>query len=69
MKILGLDRKNREITLSAKSREIDDEKEVHREYQEQGEVQAGATTLGDLIKAQMDSDDDEDESEEVSPTE
>ncbi len=69
VKILGLDRKNREITLSAKSREIDDEKEVHREYQEQDEARPGATTLGALIKAQMDSDDDEDEAEEVSPTE
>ena len=69
VKILGLDPKNRTITLSAKSREIDDEQEAHREYQVQGEPRAGATTLGDLIKAQMDADDDHDGSEEVSPTE
>ena len=69
VKILGLDPKNRTITLSAKSREIDDEQEAHREYQVQGEPRAGATTLGDLIKAQMDADDDQDGSEEVSPTE
>ena len=69
VKILGLDPKNRTITLSAKSREIDDEQEAHREYQVQGEPRAGATTLGDLIKAQMDADDDLDGSEEVSPTE
>ncbi len=69
VKILGLDPKNRTITLSAKSREIDDEQEAHREYQVQGETRAGATTLGDLIKAQMDADDDLDGSEEVSPTE
>ena len=69
VKILGLDSKNRTITLSAKSREIDDEQEAHREYQVQGEPRAGATTLGDLIKAQMDADDDQDGSEEVSPTE
>ena len=69
VKILGLDPKNRTITLSAKSREIDDEQEAHREYQVQGETRAGATTLGDLIKAQMDADDDHDGSEEVSPTE
>ena len=69
VKILGLDPKNRMITLSAKSREIDDEQEAHREYQVQGDARAGATTLGDLIKAQMDADDDLDGSEEVSPTE
>ena len=69
VKILGLDRKNRAITLSAKSREIDDEQEAHREYQVQGDASAGATTLGDLIKAQMDADDDHDGLEEVKPTE
>ncbi len=69
VKIFGLDRKNRAITLSAKSREIEDEQEAHREYQVQGDARAGATTLGDLIKAQMDVDDDHDGSEEVSPTE
>ena len=69
VKILGLDRKNRAITLSAKSREIDDEQEAHREYQVQGDASAGATTLGDLIKVQMDADDDHDGLEEVKPTE
>ena len=66
VKISGLDRKNRTITLSAKSREIDDEQEAHREYQEQDDARAGTATLGDLIKAQMDSDDDNDGSEEQS---
>ena len=69
VKILGLDRKYRAITLSAKSREIDDEQEAHREYQVQDDARAGATTLGDLIKAQMGADDDHEESEEESPTE
>ena len=69
VKILGLDRQKRAITLSAKSREIDDEQEAHREYQVQGDARAGATTLGDLIKAQMGADDDHEESEEESPTE
>jgi len=69
VKILGLDRKNRAITLSAKSREIDDEQEAHREYQVQDDARAGATTLGDLIKAQMGADDDHEESEEESTTE
>ena len=68
VKISGLDRKNRTITLSAKSREIDDEQEAHREYQEQDDARAGTATLGDLIKAQMDSDDDNDGSEEQSST-
>ncbi|GIS69212.1 MAG: 30S ribosomal protein S1 [Gammaproteobacteria bacterium] len=68
VKISGLDRKNRTITLSAKSREIDDEQEAHREYQEQDDARAGTATLGDLIKAQMDSDDDNDGSEEESST-
>ena len=69
VKILGLDRKNRTITLSAKSREIDDEQEAHREYQVQGDARAGATTLGDLIKEKMDANDDQDGSDEESPTE
>ncbi|MBJ51269.1 MAG: 30S ribosomal protein S1 [Gammaproteobacteria bacterium] len=69
VKILGLDRKNRAITLSAKSREIDDEQEAHREYQVQGDARAGATTLGDLIKEKMDANDDQDGSDEESPTE
>ncbi len=69
VKILGLDRKNRAITLSAKSREIDDEQEAHREYQVQGDARAGATTLGDLIKEKMDANDDRDGSDEESPTE
>ena len=68
VKISGLDRKNRTITLSAKSREIDDEQEAHREYQEQDDARAGTATLGDLIKAQMDSDDDNEGSEEQSST-
>ena len=69
VKILGLDRKNRAITLSAKSREIDDEQEAHREYQVQGDARAGATTLGDLIKEKIDANDDQDGSDEESPTE
>jgi hypothetical protein len=35
----------------------------------QDDARAGATTLGDLIKAQMGADDDHEESEEESPTE
>ena len=69
VKILGLDRKNRTITLSAKSREIDDEQEAHRDYQELDDARAGTATLGDLIKAQMESDDDDDVPEEDSGTE
>ena len=53
-KITGVDRRNRMISLSIKAREQDDEKQAHREYREQEEApRAGPTTLGDLIKAQM----------------
>ena len=53
-KITGVDRRNRMISLSIKAREQDDEKQAHREYREQEEApRPGPTTLGDLIKAQM----------------
>ena len=53
-KIIGIDRRNRVISLSVKAREKDDEKQAHRDYRRQEEVKpAGPTTLGDLIKEQM----------------
>ena len=69
VKILRIDRKNRTITLSAKSREIDEEQEAHRDYQDQVDARARTATLGDLIKAQMDPDNDNDGPEEDSRTE
>ena len=52
-KIVGIDRRNRTISLSIKAREHDDEKQAHREYRRQETARPGPTTLGDLIKEQM----------------
>ena len=52
-KIIGIDRRNRVINLSIKAREKDDEKQAHREYRRQESERPGPTTLGDLIKEQM----------------
>ena len=52
-KIVGIDRRNRTISLSIKAREQDDEKQAHREYRRQETARPGPTTLGDLIKEQM----------------
>ncbi|MCZ6887875.1 MAG: 30S ribosomal protein S1 [Gammaproteobacteria bacterium] len=56
VKIISIDRKNRNIGLSIKAKDLADEKEAHRDYQQKTE-RAGPTTLGDLIQAQMDRDD------------
>jgi len=60
VKIVSVDRKNRTIGLSIKAREKDDERTAHREYQESQTERPGPTTLGDLIKAQMEGGSDED---------
>ena len=53
-KIISVDRKNRVISLSIKSKDSDDEKEAVREHGRKEVEQAAApTTIGDLIKAQM----------------
>ena len=52
-KIISVDRKNRVINLSMKAKEIDDEKEAIKEQREKEAEAAGPTTIGDLIKAQM----------------
>ena len=54
-KIISVDRKNRTIALSVKAMEIDDEKEAIKAQKEKEAEMAGPTTIGDLIKAQMDS--------------
>ncbi len=51
-KIIAVDRKNRSINLSVKSKDVDDEKSAVKEHNKQTE-QAAPATLGDLIKAQM----------------
>jgi len=54
-KIINIDRKNRVINLSVKSKDVDDEKAAVKELREksQSDVSQGPTTIGDLIKQQM----------------
>jgi len=52
-KIVSLDRKNRTISLSIKAKEMADEKEAIKEMRQREVAQAGPTTIGELIKAQM----------------
>lgn len=52
-KIIAVDRKNRSISLSVKSKDVEDEKAAMKELSNKQSDQAAPTTLGDLIKAQM----------------
>jgi len=52
-KFIGVDRKNRVINLSIKAKDSQEEAEAMEDYSRQSDSQ-GATTLGDLIKEQMD---------------
>ncbi len=52
-KFIGVDRKNRTIMLSIKAKDSDEEQEAVKEYS--SGAAAGATTLGDLLKEQIDS--------------
>jgi small subunit ribosomal protein S1 len=54
-KIIAVDRKNRSINLSVKSKDVEDEKAAMKELSSKQSDQASPTTLGDLIKAQMQS--------------
>ena len=51
VKIINVDRKNRTIGLSIKAKDQQDEQEAVKQHQEHDEVRA--TTLGDLLKAEM----------------
>ena len=53
-KIINVDRKNRKIALSNKAKDVQDEKEAMKALKEQ-EAESAPTTIGDLIKAQMES--------------
>lgn len=55
-KFTGMDRKNRTISLSIKAKDSDEEKGVIEDYARSGTASA-TTTLGDLLKEQMDSND------------
>jgi small subunit ribosomal protein S1 len=52
-KIISVDRKSRSISLSVKSKDVEDEKEVVRDHGKKEAEQSSPTTIGDLIKAQM----------------
>ena len=53
-KIIAVDRKNRSIALSVKSKDVEDEKAAIKELSNK-QPEAAPATLGDLIKAQMQS--------------
>jgi small subunit ribosomal protein S1 len=51
---VGVDRKNRTVSLSVKGREIAEEKEAVQEYSSRSAA-SGTTSLGDILKEQMES--------------
>jgi small subunit ribosomal protein S1 len=53
VKIINVDRKNRQIGLSVKAKDMDDEKAAVRDLKSQEAEAIAPTTIGDLIKAQM----------------
>ena len=52
-KIVSVDRKNRQVGLSVKAKEHAEEKEAIKELRDRSAAQVAPTTIGDLIKAQM----------------
>ena len=57
-KFIAIDRKSRSINLSIKAKDYDEEAEVIRSYSSKSQPAGGAaTTLGDLLKEQMESGD------------
>jgi small subunit ribosomal protein S1 len=54
-KLIGIDRKSRAINLSIKAKDYDEEAEAMKDYA--SSQKSAATTLGDLLKEQMDSND------------
>jgi small subunit ribosomal protein S1 len=60
VKIINIDRKNRTIGLSIESKDIEEERAAVKEHQKQETDRSGPATLGDLIKAQMNQQTDED---------
>ena len=52
-KIINIDRKNRVINLSIKSKDVDEEKQALKDVKEKQIETAGPTTIGGLIKEQM----------------
>jgi SSU ribosomal protein S1P len=56
-KITNVDRKNRSIVLSIKAKDNDDEKTAIKEHSSKATEQMQPATIGDLIKAQIKSQD------------
>ena len=54
VKIVNIDHKNRNISLSIKAIEIDDEKAAIRDHKKQENSEVSPGTIGDLIKAELD---------------
>ena len=54
VKIVSVDRKNRVIGLSIKAKDMADEREAVREHREREQEGAAPTTIGDLIRKEMD---------------
>ncbi|MFU8813952.1 MAG: 30S ribosomal protein S1 [Pseudomonadales bacterium] len=59
VKIISIDRKNRSIALSVKAKDVEDERVAVRDHRTRESDRPAATTLGDLIKRQMDQDSNE----------
>ena len=57
-KIINVDRKNRTISLSIKAKDVDEEKTAVKEHKKSEAESISPTTIGDLIKAQMDNKED-----------
>ena len=55
-KFLGIDRKNRIVNLSIKAKEASDEAQAIETYQKDTVKSASGTSLGDLLKEQLDTD-------------
>ena len=56
-KIINVDRKNRTISLSIKAKDVAEEKAAIKEHRKSEVDSVSPTTIGDLIKAQMDTKD------------
>jgi len=54
-KLIGIDRKNRSVSLSIKAKDAHDEAAAVEDYNKSNEEESAPTTLGDLLKAQMES--------------
>ena len=53
VKIINVDRKNRTIGLSIRAKDVEEERQAVRDHHKQESDRSGPATLGDLIKAQM----------------